>query len=121
MRECLYSAGELYPTQVRTTAHGISAGIAKLGALWASVWFNYITFREIFWFTACTCLPAALTCTIVHALSLCCKSSASSAKADRMYQYQESYPVTPTAKRLSTLMVFCLVCCDRMLQTHKLA
>lgn len=34
-------AGELYPTEVRTTAHGISAGVAKLGALWATIWFNY--------------------------------------------------------------------------------
>ena len=47
------TAGELFPTQVRTTAHGISAGIAKMGALWAAVWFNYINFRKIFWFTAC--------------------------------------------------------------------
>jgi hypothetical protein len=29
-------AGELYPTDVRTTAHGMSAGVAKLGALWVS-------------------------------------------------------------------------------------
>lgn len=35
------AAGELYPTEVRTTAHGISAGVAKLGAVWASIWFNY--------------------------------------------------------------------------------
>lgn len=38
MSDC---AGELYPTEVRTTAHGFSAGIAKLGALWATIWFNY--------------------------------------------------------------------------------
>ena len=30
-------AGELYPTDVRTTAHGTSAGVAKLGALWVSL------------------------------------------------------------------------------------
>ena len=34
-------AGELYPTEVRTTAHGMSAGVAKVGALWATIWFNY--------------------------------------------------------------------------------
>ncbi len=34
-------AGELYPTEVRTTAHGMSAGVAKMGALWATIWFNY--------------------------------------------------------------------------------
>jgi len=45
-------AGELYPTDVRTTAHGASAGIAKLGALWASVWFNYLASRERFWLAA---------------------------------------------------------------------
>ena len=38
---------------MRTTAHGISAGVAKMGGLWAAVWFNYIDFRKIFWFTAC--------------------------------------------------------------------
>jgi MFS family permease len=47
-------AGELYPTEVRTTAHGISAGVAKLGALWAAVWFNYLNNnkRLQFWLTA---------------------------------------------------------------------
>ena len=29
-------AGELYPTEMRTTAHGYSAGFAKLGGLWPS-------------------------------------------------------------------------------------
>ncbi len=37
----LTCAGELYPTEVRTTAHGMSAGVAKMGALWATIWFNY--------------------------------------------------------------------------------
>jgi MFS family permease len=45
-------AGELYPTEVRTTAHGMSAGVAKLGALWAAVWFNYLDKRLQFWLTA---------------------------------------------------------------------
>jgi MFS family permease len=45
-------AGELYPTDVRTTAHGTSAGVAKLGALWASVWFNYLGSRKRFWYAA---------------------------------------------------------------------
>ncbi|KAL3156851.1 hypothetical protein ABBQ38_001120 [Trebouxia sp. C0009 RCD-2024] len=48
-------AGELYPTEVRTTAHGISAGVAKLGALWATIWFNYeplLVSRNKFWATA---------------------------------------------------------------------
>ena len=45
-------AGELYPTSVRTTAHGMSAGTAKCGALWAVVWFNYLGKRAQFWTTA---------------------------------------------------------------------
>ncbi|KAI0164648.1 major facilitator superfamily domain-containing protein [Xylariaceae sp. FL1272] len=35
-------AGEVYPTQVRATAHGFSAMIGKAGALLASVLYNYI-------------------------------------------------------------------------------
>ena len=42
-------AGELYPTEVRTTAHGFSAGTAKLGALWATIFFNYIGPQARFW------------------------------------------------------------------------
>jgi hypothetical protein len=45
-------AGELFPTEMRTTAHGMSAGIAKLGALWAAIFFNYIGNRAKFWWTA---------------------------------------------------------------------
>ncbi|KAK9795893.1 hypothetical protein WJX73_010315 [Symbiochloris irregularis] len=45
-------AGELYPTEMRTSAHGFSAGVAKVGALWASVWFNYLDGRTKFWLTA---------------------------------------------------------------------
>ena len=55
MRTCWHPslvAGELYPTDVRTTAHGLSAGVAKLGALWASVWFNYLASRKRFWLAA---------------------------------------------------------------------
>ncbi|BDA43280.1 probable inorganic phosphate transporter 1-3 [Coccomyxa sp. Obi] len=44
--------GELYPMGCRTTAHGISAGTAKVGALWAAVWFNYLPPRTKFWITA---------------------------------------------------------------------
>jgi hypothetical protein len=45
-------AGELYPTAMRTSAHGFSAGTAKCGALFASVWFNYIGNRMKFWTSA---------------------------------------------------------------------
>ena len=44
---------------MRTTAHGMSAGIAKVGALWASVWFNYLGTRQKFWITACVAPPTA--------------------------------------------------------------
>ena len=37
---------------MRTTVHGFSAGTAKLGALWAAVWFNYLDNRTKFWLTA---------------------------------------------------------------------
>lgn len=37
---------------MRTSAHGISAGVAKVGALWASVWFNYLPSRTKFWTTS---------------------------------------------------------------------
>ena len=47
-----FGTGELYPTPIRTTAHGISAGFAKCGALWATVWFNYLPSAKRFWATA---------------------------------------------------------------------
>jgi hypothetical protein len=30
----------------------MSAGVAKLGGLWAAVWFNYLDKRTQFWLTA---------------------------------------------------------------------
>jgi hypothetical protein len=45
-------AGEVYPTALRTTAHGLSAALAKCGALWAAVWFNYLQGAQKFWSTA---------------------------------------------------------------------
>ncbi len=48
----LCPAGELFPTEVRTTAHGFSAGVAKLGALWATIFFNYIGNKPRFWCAA---------------------------------------------------------------------
>lgn len=43
-------AAEVYPTQVRATAHGLSAGIGKLGALMASILYNYIGTTKKFHF-----------------------------------------------------------------------
>jgi MFS family permease len=42
-------AGEIYPSQVRATAHGVSAAVGKLGALAATVLYNYIGARTKFW------------------------------------------------------------------------
>ena len=53
-------AGELYPTEVRTTAHGFSAGVAKLGALWATIFFNYIGNKPRFWCAAAAAWPATI-------------------------------------------------------------
>ncbi|ANB13984.1 phosphate transporter PHO84 [Sugiyamaella lignohabitans] len=42
-------AAEVYPTQVRATAHGISAACGKLGALFASVVYSYISVQTRFY------------------------------------------------------------------------
>lgn len=41
-------AAEVYPTPIRATAHGVSAATGKLGALLASVMYNYITTQQKF-------------------------------------------------------------------------
>ncbi len=41
-------AAEVYPTPIRATAHGFSAAVGKLGALFASILNNYITTQQIF-------------------------------------------------------------------------
>lgn len=42
-------AAEVYPVEVRGTAHGVSAAVGKLGALAATVLYNYIGNRTKFW------------------------------------------------------------------------
>eukprot|EP01117_Protostelium_nocturnum_P013604 TRINITY_DN5094_c0_g1_i1.p1 TRINITY_DN5094_c0_g1~~TRINITY_DN5094_c0_g1_i1.p1 ORF type:complete len:601 (+),score=138.66 TRINITY_DN5094_c0_g1_i1:211-1803(+) len=42
-------AAEVYPSAVRGTAHGFSAATGKMGALTASVLYNYIPDRTKFW------------------------------------------------------------------------
>ena len=42
-------AAEVYPSPVRATAHGVSAAVGKLGALAATVLYNYIGSRTKFW------------------------------------------------------------------------
>lgn len=41
-------AGEVFPTPIRATAHGFSAAVGKLGALLASILYNYISTTTIF-------------------------------------------------------------------------
>ncbi len=45
---CL-AAAEVYPTSVRSTAHGMSAAVGKCGALVPTVLFNYIGNTTKFW------------------------------------------------------------------------
>ena len=42
-------AAEVYPSSVRSTAHGMSAAVGKLGALAPTIFFNYIGNRAKFW------------------------------------------------------------------------
>ncbi|KAG0647862.1 putative inorganic phosphate transporter 1-6 [Hyphodiscus hymeniophilus] len=42
-------AAEVYPTPVRASAHGFSAAVGKLGALFAAVLYNYITIQQKFY------------------------------------------------------------------------
>lgn len=41
-------AAEVYPTPIRATAHGFSAAVGKLGALMASILYNYIDTQQRF-------------------------------------------------------------------------
>ncbi len=44
--------GEIFPTEVRATCHGISAATGKAGALVAGIWFNYLTNSGRFYVSA---------------------------------------------------------------------
>ena len=54
----LRMAAETYPTELRSTCHGISAFAGKLGALFATVAFSYVSTRWIFFITGITCFLA---------------------------------------------------------------
>jgi len=49
-------AAETYPTELRSTCHGISAFAGKAGALMATVVFGFVETKTIFYITAATCL-----------------------------------------------------------------
>ncbi len=44
--------GEIFPTEVRATCHGISAATGKAGALVAGIWFAYLTSAGRFYVSA---------------------------------------------------------------------
>ena len=53
-------AAEVFPVSVRASAHGLSAAIGKLGALHASVMYNYLSTREKFYIVPWFGLAGAL-------------------------------------------------------------
>ena len=53
-------AAEVYPTNVRATAHGLSAACGKSGALLAAVLYNYLDIQSIFLFAPWFGLAGAL-------------------------------------------------------------
>lgn len=54
-------AAEVYPTPIRATAHGLSAACGKMGALLASVLYNYIDIQTKFYFVPWFGLAGMLT------------------------------------------------------------
>ena len=57
--------GEVFPTDIRATCHGISAATGKVGALVAGIWFAYLSNANKFYVAAFFNLvraPPARTC-----------------------------------------------------------
>jgi hypothetical protein len=52
--------GEVFPTDIRATCHGISAATGKVGALIAGIWFAYLTNAGKFYVAAFFNLVRAL-------------------------------------------------------------
>ena len=52
----------MYPAQVRSTAHGISAATGKVGSILVVVWLNYLGNRNKFWITWPFALLGAVIC-----------------------------------------------------------
>ena len=55
---------EVFPTEVRTTCHGISAAAGKLGALISSIGFNYASMKGMFFVSSACSLIAFLITTL---------------------------------------------------------
>ena len=52
----------MYPAQIRSTAHGISAATGKVGSICVVVWLNYLGNRNKFWITWPVALLGAAIC-----------------------------------------------------------
>ena len=68
-------AAEVYPATIRSTCHGSSAAMGKLGALLPAVLYSYLPNRTKFW--CVEPLPAPPTCADVPAAGLCAGSACS--------------------------------------------
>lgn len=55
-------SAEMYPAQIRSTAHGISAATGKVGSICVVVWLNYLGNRNKFWITWPVALLGAVIC-----------------------------------------------------------
>lgn len=53
---------QMYPAQIRSTAHGISAATGKIGSIMVVVWLNYLGNRNKFWITWPVALLGACIC-----------------------------------------------------------
>ena len=51
---------EVFPTNMRTICHGISAASGKVGAIIASMLFHYLSVRDLFLLSGCASFAAAL-------------------------------------------------------------
>ena len=65
--------GEVFPTDIRATCHGISAATGKVGALVAGIWFAYLTNAGKFYVAAFFNLvsPSAWQLPHLHTLVAC--------------------------------------------------
>jgi len=57
-----YLSFQMYPAQIRSTAHGISAATGKVGSICVVVWLNYLGNRNKFWITWPVALLGAVIC-----------------------------------------------------------
>lgn len=53
---------QMYPAQIRSTAHGLSAATGKVGSILVVVWLNYLGNRTKFWVTWPFALLGAAIC-----------------------------------------------------------